>query len=61
MPVFYRLYQNNRDGFASKGKWYVRVKENQVRTVKDIAKEIQETASRLAIQRFAFGNTAPRV
>ena len=45
MAIFYRLYQNNREGFAGKGKWYARVKVNKVKTMKDIAREIQDIAS----------------
>ncbi|QYR10912.1 HU family DNA-binding protein [Prevotella sp. Rep29] len=45
MAVFYTLYQNNREGFATKGKWYARVRVNKVKTMKDIAREIQDIAS----------------
>lgn len=45
MAVFYTLYQNNREGFVNKGKWYARVRVNQVKTMKDIAREIQDIAS----------------
>lgn len=46
MAVFYTLYQNNCENFASesKGKWYSRV----------------IVIPHLATQRFAFSNTAPR-
>ena len=45
MAVFYTLYQNNRDNFVHKGKWYARVTVNGTKTMKDIAEEIQEIAS----------------
>ncbi|MBP3838045.1 MAG: HU family DNA-binding protein [Prevotella sp.] len=41
MPIFYYLYQNNREHFLNKGKWYARVIQNSTRSLHDIAGLIQ--------------------
>ena len=39
------MYQNNRENFVNRGKWYARVKVNKTKTMKDIAREIQDISS----------------
>lgn len=41
MAVFYKLYQENREGSANKGKWYARAVHTGTVTIDDLADEMQ--------------------
>lgn len=41
MSVFYKLYQDNREGSANKGKWYARAVHTGTVTIDDLADEMQ--------------------
>lgn len=41
MAVFYKLYQDNREGSANKGKWYARAVHTGTVTIDDLADEMQ--------------------
>lgn len=41
MAIFYKLYQENREGSANKGKWYARAVHTGTVTIDDLADEMQ--------------------
>lgn len=45
MAVFYRLYQNNQENFANKGKWYARAVNTQTVETNDLAERIQRNCT----------------
>lgn len=45
MPVYYKIYQDNRERNPNKGKWYARATTIGTKELKDIAELIQRNAS----------------
>lgn len=41
MAVFYKLYQNNKEGASNYGKWYARAVHTGTVTIDDLADEMQ--------------------
>lgn len=45
MAVFYKLYQNNRENFVNKGKWYARATMTETVGLEQLADRIQRNCT----------------